>query len=99
MAKWLVRTGLFLAVAAVLGLIVTDTEMGGVHETFLGHTLMAGGGLIAAGLVVMLLSKVASVRFGRRCPTCGHRVQRGHIYCEDHFQESLNRARDLLRNR
>ena len=99
MAKWFVRTGLFMCALAVAGLIVTDTEMGGVHETFLGHVLMWGGVLIAGGLLLSALSRVANMRFGRRCPTCAHRVDRGHVYCADHFQESLNRARDLLRHR
>jgi hypothetical protein len=40
---------------------------------------------------------VLNISSTRRCPRCRKRVPRGHIYCEDHFQEALSHARDRFR--
>ena len=99
MIRGLVTIGLFMMAISVLGLIVVDTEMGGDHTELLKKSLFAGAGACAAGLVLGLLGKLTSIRIGRRCPRCGHSVRHGHIYCEDHFQEALNRARDHMAGR
>lgn len=100
MSNLLIRLGLFIAAIAVLGLIIVNTEMAAGHENLPRLALLAGAGIFAAGVALAILSKVANVRlWGARCPRCGHSVQRGHIYCEDHFQEAIHQARENLRSR
>ena len=100
MGHYLVRLGLLIAALAVLGLIFVNTEMGAGHEAWPRNALFLGGVVFVGGLVLITLSKVTNVRlWGSRCPRCGHSVQRGHIYCEDHFQEAIDQARDRLRTR
>jgi uncharacterized membrane protein YgdD (TMEM256/DUF423 family) len=100
MANFLIRLGLLIAALAVLGLIFVDTEMAAGHEELPRNILFVGAVIFAGGVVLSAVSKASNVRlWGARCPKCGHSVQRGHIYCEDHFQEALDQARDRLRFR
>lgn len=90
------RSGLAVSAIAVLGLIVVDTEMGGHHKHLLTNALFCGAALFGAGLLLGALVKIANHRIGRRCPRCHQSVRRGHVYCEDHFQESVYNSRDLI---
>jgi len=64
-----------------------------------GLTLKAGMIALAGALVLRLLAPLASLMSHGRCAVCGHPTQRGHTYCLDHFQETVNATRDLSRNR
>jgi hypothetical protein len=100
MSNLLIRSGLLIAAIAVLGLIFVNTEMAAGNEGLPRDALFVGAAVFGAGVVLSILSKVTNVRlWGSRCPKCGHSVQRGHIYCGDHFQESIDQARDHLRFR
>jgi len=100
MANLLIRLGLFIAALAVLGLIFVNTEMAQGHEALPVHILLAGAVIFGGGVALSVVSKASSVRlWGARCPKCGHSVKRGHIYCEDHFQQAIDQARERLRTR
>ena len=94
MARALMTIGLLIVAVAVLGLIVSDTEMGGDHETILRQAILAGAAFFGGGLACAMVSRLSKMRLRRGCPRCGRRVRAGHVYCEDHFQESVFRARD-----
>ena len=98
MANFLIRLGLLVAALAVLGLIFVDTEMAEGHEGLPREMLFAGGAVFLAGVALSVISRITMVRmWGTRCPKCGHVVQRGHVYCTDHFQEAIDQARDRQR--
>ena len=54
------------------------------------------GGLItlAAGAVLRLVSPVRRQVTRGRCAVCGCAIERGHVYCLDHLQETVNAYRD-----
>jgi hypothetical protein len=83
-----------VAVVSVLGLIVSDSEMGGDHRGWFRNGLLLGAGLFAAGLLLSVLYRIAKLGSGGRCPACHRPVRKGHVYCEDHFREAINRSRD-----
>lgn len=97
MVRALIRTGLIVIVIAVAGLIASDTQSGGAFRDLAKKGLLLGAILCGAGLVLALLLRVLNLTSTRRCPRCRKRVPRGHIYCEDHFQEALSHARDRFR--
>ena len=91
--------GLILLIAAVLLLAFADTEMGGAHPHVLKTLLTAGAALTAGGLALSALIRILKfgrVRIAGRCPACHRSVRPGHIYCEDHFRDAVNRARDTI---
>ena len=96
MVRTLILVGTALLVLAMLGIIVADTEMGGARPHVLKSMLGAGAGLAGLGVLLGALGKLGRFRFGGRCPACHRTVRRGHIYCEDHFRDVVNRARDTL---
>jgi hypothetical protein len=59
------------------------------------------GGLLALGgaLLLRLLQPLAKLIRQGRCTVCGRATQRGHTYCLDHLQETVNAARDANRER
>ena len=62
-----------------------------------GLTLRGAIVCLVGGFALRLLSPVRS-QFGRsRCRTCGRATERGHLYCLDHMQESVNAWRDATR--
>ena len=100
MSNLLIRLGLFIAAIAVMGLIFVNTEMAAGHEDLPRLALLSGAGIFAVGVALAVLSKATNIRlWASRCPRCGHAVQRGHIYCADHFQEAIDQARERLRYR
>ena len=68
-------------------------------DRFSGLTLKVGIIALAAGLLLRLLAPVASLRQKGRCAVCGQMTERGHVYCLDHLQETVNATRDLSHGR
>ena len=98
MASLLMRLGTALIVGDILYLAIW-TARGGANSN-LFRTILAAGGLCLLGSVVM--SIVTRARSGIKapsCPTCGRRVARGRVYCEDHLVETINRYRDEQRQK
>ena len=99
MIRMVTWAGLILLVVAGLLLAFSDTEMSGAHPHILKTLLAAGAALTVAGLclsALVRLVKFGKIRIGRRCPACHRSVRPGHIYCEDHFRDAVNRARDTI---
>jgi predicted nucleic acid-binding Zn ribbon protein len=63
-----------------------------------GITLKAGAALLAAGLLLRVVSPVRHKLVHGRCAVCGHPVERGHTYCRDHLQATVNTYRDQTRD-
>jgi hypothetical protein len=60
-------------------------------------TIKGAAVALAGALLMRLLSPVATVIGKGRCAICGRSTQRGHIYCLDHLQETVNVTRDQSR--
>ena len=99
MIRVLIRSGLTIVALTMAALIFSDTESVGIPRDWVKGALYTGAGLCAVGLLLGALAWVANLTVGRRCPRCGHPVMRGHIYCEDHFQQALLDARDHVARR
>jgi hypothetical protein len=98
MASLLMRLGTVLIVGDVLYLAIWTARGGADAQLF--RTILGAGGLCLGGALV--LSLVARARSGLgapSCPTCGKRVARGRVYCEDHLVETINRYRDEQRQK
>ena len=65
------------------------------NDRWAGLTLKAGIVALALALVLRLLAPVATMRQKGRCAVCGQSTERGHVYCLDHLQETVNATRDL----
>ena len=87
----LVTVALWVADAAALIPRATDDRWSGL-------TLKVGMIALAAALLLRLLAPVAGLRSRGRCAVCGHSTERGHVYCLDHLQETVNATRDLSHN-
>ncbi len=70
-----------------------------IDDRWSGLTLKAGIVALAGALLLRLLAPVASLRQRGRCTVCGHPTERGHAYCLDHLQETVNATRDLTHSR
>ncbi len=97
MVRALIRTGLLIIAIAVAALIAADTQTNAAYRDLAKKGLLLGAILCGSGLVLAFLMRVLNLSSTRRCPRCRKRVPRGHIYCEDHFQEALSHARDRFR--
>ena len=71
----------------------------GTDDRWSGLTLKAGVIALVGGLLLRLLAPLASLMSRGRCAVCGRPTKRGHTYCLDHLQETVNATRDLARNR
>ena len=99
MASLLVRLGTLLIVGDLIYLAVGEWAMGGA-DNHLFRTILASGVLaLAGGLVLTVLQRARSGITGPTCPSCGKRVSRGRVYCEDHLVETINRYRDEQRQK
>jgi len=100
MGRGLVTTGMVL-LALTVGLWVSDA-VGWIDTSLDDHaapvTLKAGLALLAVGLILRLLSPVRQQLGRSRCATCGRPTPRGHLYCLDHLQASVNAWRDQTRD-
>src|SRR5512139_458574 len=99
--------GLLLTLGSVLllatiGLWTADaTHMipSHVDDQWSTLTLRSGAVLLAAALLLRLVSPVTR-QIGRgRCAICGASTERGHMYCRDHLQETVHAVRDQTRGR
>jgi len=83
-----------LWVADVVELIPSSTD-----DRWSGLTMKAGITALVGALLLRLLSPIAGAIGAGRCTVCGRTTERGHTYCLDHLQETVNAARDHARNR
>jgi hypothetical protein len=99
MAALLMRVATLLIVGDLLYLAIW-TARGGTTDAQLFRLVLGLGGLcLAGGLVLSLVTRARSGIGVPRCPTCGKRVGRGRVYCEDHLAETINRYRDEQRQK
>lgn len=96
----LLRTIGFLAVgAAVVWMVVSEMIL---HENRVSQVrllLAVGALLLITSLILSMVFRVSNKMTGSRCPRCGKPVQQGHIYCQDHLKEVVNRSRDDQRQK
>ena len=90
----LIAVTVALWVAEVAAWIPESTD-----DRWSGLTMKAGLIALAAGLLLRILAPVAGMLRKRRCTVCGRSTERGHTYCLDHLQETVNAARDDSRSR
>ena len=57
-------------------------------------TLKAGGVALAVALVLRMISPISGRMAMGRCKVCGKLTERGHMFCLDHLQETVNATRD-----
>jgi len=76
-------------VADVIGQVTDDR--------WWGLTLKAAVIALAAGTLLRALAPVAGVLRNGRCTVCGRSTERGHAYCLDHLQQTVNDTRDESR--
>jgi hypothetical protein len=91
-----------MLILATLALWVADAAAWiprSTDDRWSGLTLKVGIIALAGALILRLLAPVASLRQRGRCAVCGHRTERGHVYCLDHLQETVNATRDLSHSR
>jgi len=62
-------------------------------------TLEAALVALAASFVIRLLTPVSGMIAKSRCTVCGRPTERGHLYCLDHLQETVNAGREQARSR
>jgi hypothetical protein len=72
---------------------------GNTDDRWSALTLKAGLIALAAGTLFRILAPVAGFLRVGRCTVCGHSTQRGHTYCLDHLQQTVNATRDESHNR
>jgi hypothetical protein len=91
-----------LLMLATLALWVSDAA-GWIPATADDHwsrlTLQAGMIALAAALLLRLVSKITGWMGQGRCRVCGNRTERGHMFCLDHLQETVNATRDKVHDR
>jgi hypothetical protein len=63
-------------------------------DNWSGLTLKAGMVALAAALLLRVLAPVSGFMAKGRCTVCGRLTERGHTYCLDHLQETVNSMRD-----
>jgi hypothetical protein len=98
MAALLMRIGTILCVGDLLYLAIW-TARGGADAHLFRVVLAIGGVCLVGALVVSLVTRAKSGIGAPSCPTCGKRVARGRVYCEDHLVETINRYRDEQRQK
>ena len=87
-----------ISLLATLALWVADATAvipQSTDDLWSGITMKVGIVALAAALVLRLLAPVVNLRQRGRCAVCGHSTERGHMYCLDHLQETVNATRDL----
>ena len=99
MSTTLLRIGLLLIVLDLFYLVIAETRWGGADEPLFRYVLWGGGIFIAGGVLAWLVGRAAAGVAGRTCARCERRVTRGRMYCEDHFQETIDRYRDQERQK
>lgn len=77
----------------------TSVIPGSTDEHWWRLTLRGGVLALAGALLLRVMQPVARQLTNWRCAVCGHPTERGHTYCLDHLQETVNAARDEARKR
>jgi predicted nucleic acid-binding Zn ribbon protein len=96
MGRSLFSLGSFLLVATVFLWIAGAAGWMSDHASDVSSaiSLKAGIVLMVASLILRLVSPVAKQITKSHCAACGRPVAKGHIYCNDHLQETVNQTRD-----
>src|SRR5262245_39771535 len=89
---------LILATIALWFADTTNLIQGSTDDAWWGLTLKAGVIALALAMLARVLSPVQAMIQSGRCSVCGRPTERGHTYCLDHLQETVNRARDQARS-
>lgn len=100
MGRRLLGLGVMLIVATV-ALWVADVAAwipASTDDRWSSLTLKAGLFAVGAGVVFRILAPLAGLVSKGRCTVCGRPTERGHIYCLDHLQATVNATRDESRN-
>lgn len=100
MGRRLLGLGLMLIVVTV-GLWVAEVAVwipASTEARWSGLTLRAGLIALGVGLVLRVLAPLAGLVPKERCTICGRGTERGHTYCLDHLQATVNATRDESRN-
>jgi hypothetical protein len=96
MGRGLMTSGAMLLLTT-LSLWIADA-VGSISEKFDASwsalTLKAGVILLGAGFLLHILSPVRRGLGRGHCAVCGRPIDRGHVYCHDHMQETVNAYRD-----
>jgi hypothetical protein len=96
----LLRTIGFIGVAAaILWMGISEMVFHEKRFSQVRFLLAAGVLLLIASFILSLALRVSNKMTGSRCPRCGKPVQQGHIYCQDHLKEVVNRSRDDQRQK
>jgi hypothetical protein len=96
----LLRTlGILTIVGAILWMVLSEVVFHQSHGSQVRLMLGAGVALLAASLILSIVTRVTSKMSGRKCPRCGRPVQQGHTYCQDHLKETVNQFRDAQRKK
>ena len=101
MGRRLLGLGLMLIVVTV-GLWIAEVVAwipASTDDRWSGLTLKAGLMALGAGLLFRVLTPLAGLVPKARCTVCGRGTERGHTYCLDHLQATVNATRDESRNR
>jgi len=98
LSSLLMRLGTALIVGDLLYLAIW-TARGGANAGLFRILLGAGVLSLVAALVLSIVTRARSGIRAPSCPTCGRRVARGRVYCEDHLVETINRYRDEQRQK
>jgi predicted nucleic acid-binding Zn ribbon protein len=99
MGRGLLSLGSLLIVATVALWIggAADWVSQNVADTASSLTLKAGLILVAASLILRILAPMTKQIAKAHCTVCGAVVERGHLYCLDHLQETVHNYRDRTR--
>jgi|WetSurMetagenome_2_1015567.scaffolds.fasta_scaffold500803_2 hypothetical protein len=99
MGRGFFSLGSFLLVATIAIWIAGAAEWipESLDDQIAAVTLRAGLVLVAASLVLRLVSPVTKQLGKGRCAVCGVAIDRGSTYCLDHLQETVNAFRDRSR--
>ena len=93
---------LLLAAVAALAMISQMIELPFIKEFLtVGNTTAVAflaGAMIAAGIVLPILSGAAGTVAGKRCARCSKRVEKNQMYCHDHQKAALEEMRDHQKN-
>lgn len=88
-----------LATAALWVAGAADWMPDAAADRWSSFTWKAAIVLLVAGLLARALSPVKRVLREERCTACGRPTLRGHAFCSDHLQETVNAARDRASER
>ena len=98
LSSLLMRLATLLIVGDLIYLAIW-TARGGADARLFRTLLAAGVVCLVGGLALSLATRARSGMKVPSCPTCGRRVARGRVYCEDHLVETINRYRDEQRQK